>query len=179
MLSTRLTSSLRFALTAALLLGSTLSTGGCAAKRWQSAERIAYAGDGSSQAERFAFALARVRSAGYTTEEIDAERGFLRVRARYGDGGVLLHGVTWSTPGAAAYGVARGTSTQSWLTLEVATSGRMVIDAQGFAVRDRKGTIHRKLRTEMDAFAAIVSGAQRLPPRQVAAVSRSGSPALE
>ncbi len=159
-----LTSTIRLALTAALLVGATLSSSGCAGKRWESAERIAYPGDGSRKSARFDAALARIRDAGYVTDEVDAERAFLRVRARHGDGGVILHSTAWPTPpGAAAYGVAHGTSTQSWLTLEIGDDGRMEIGAHGHAVREEKGTIHRKLRAEMDAFAALVSGVERRP----------------
>jgi len=174
---TRLLSPLRLAITAAVLVSASLSAGGCAGKRWQSAERIAYAGDGSTQAERFTSAVSRIRSAGYITEEFDAQRGFLRVRARYGDGGAFIYGPSLAAGSATAYRFAHSISTQSWLTLKVAADGRMEIEASGFAVRQKKGTIHRKLRAEMNAFAALVSGAQRLPARQVAAASRSESPA--
>ncbi len=166
------TSTIRLALTAALLVGATLSSSGCAGKRWESAERIAYPSDGKSQSARFDAALARVRDAGYVTDEVDAERGFLCVRARHGDGGVVLHSTAWPTPaGAAAYGVAHGTSTQSWLILQVNDDGDMEVSAQGHAVREEKGTIHRKLRAEMDAFAALVSGAERRPLSPTASVT--------
>lgn len=145
----------------ALWLG--LSAAGCAGKLWEPMAQIVYPADGETREQRFSAAVERARAAGYLVDERDDAGGYLRVRARHGDSGFVVHTSTVATGPTTRQRTSHGYSTQSWLTLEVTRDGQMWIGATGHAVRNHKGTIHRRLAAEMQQFAAIVSGVAWTP----------------
>ncbi len=140
-------------LAAALLLPALTMNSGCAG-RWQPATPIVDAGCDQQQArENLDNVLARARAAGYVADTVDLDRGFLRFRAKLGDGGMEMHGV--APPNAGGYQYMHGTSTQSWFTVQLDQRGALVLSATGYAVKENKRLIHKKLRAELQSFAEL------------------------
>ncbi len=141
-----------------LLLASLIVPATACANRWQPATPIVHVAEAPVDPSwRVEDVLARARAAGYVAEQVDAERGYLRFRAKLGDGGMDMHGVVVGANGSpASYGFMSGTSTQCWFAVQVDPRGSLELTASGYHVKDHKGKMHRKLRAEMRSFAELI-----------------------
>ena len=115
---------------------------GCAG-RWVANEpRMASVGEPHAG---FEMTVATLRSSGYTIEELDPARLYVRVRSRL-DGDVV--------GSVGAYGHVSVVARISWIGFQITPDGRLVATASGFHVRE--DVMHRRLADEVDGLVGTI-----------------------
>jgi hypothetical protein len=116
--------------------------GGCA-ERWvpNTPEKATFADDDRA----YETVLSFLRSEGYSIEQKDDERRFIRARARL-DGDMVLE------PTAGGFGPPRAVERVSFFNFQVKDGGEVQVKVTGYHVRDNGTVMHRDLRAEFDAL---------------------------